>query len=165
MFTLRPLPCECAPPLARGQGSLARSPMPIIRLAGCASQLPGPGCEVNDCTPSAPSAPEGPQHFAFPEISRENRGCLVLHSGNSRVSLSLREIFSNTKQLCVCESESWSGAKSEAKLRKSTKYPGGRRVISIQVYTVLRKIPGILPIWPKIWLADFGPKPASEPKI
>ena len=31
-----------------------------------------------------------PQHFAFPEISRENRGCLVLHSGNSRVSLSLR---------------------------------------------------------------------------
>ena len=34
--------------------------------------------------------PEGPQHFAFPEISRETRGCLVLHSGNSRVSLSLR---------------------------------------------------------------------------
>ena len=33
---------------------------------------------------------EGSQHFAFPEISRENRGCLVLHSGNSRVSLSLR---------------------------------------------------------------------------
>ena len=33
---------------------------------------------------------EGPQHFAFPEISRENRGCLVLHSGNSRVSLNLR---------------------------------------------------------------------------
>ena len=31
---------------------------------------------------------EGPQHFAFPEISRENRGCLVLHSGNSRVSMS-----------------------------------------------------------------------------
>ena len=53
VFTLQPLPCECAPPLARGQGSLARSPMPIIRLAGCASQLPGPGCEVNDCTPTA----------------------------------------------------------------------------------------------------------------
>ena len=41
--------------------------------------------------------PEGPQHFAFPEVSRETRGCLVLHSvslefpsGNSRVSLSLR---------------------------------------------------------------------------
>ena len=33
---------------------------------------------------------EGPQHFSFPEISRETRGCLVLHSGNSRVSLSLR---------------------------------------------------------------------------
>jgi len=43
--------------------------------------------------------PEGPQHFVFefPEVSRETRGCLVLHSvslelssGNSRVSLSLR---------------------------------------------------------------------------
>ena len=45
-----------APPLARGQGSLARSPIPIIRPAGCASQLTGPGCEVADCTPSAPSA-------------------------------------------------------------------------------------------------------------
>ena len=37
--------------------ALARNPMPIIRPAGCASELPGPGCEVNDCTPSAPSAP------------------------------------------------------------------------------------------------------------
>ena len=53
------------------------------------------------------------------------------------------------------ESESWSGAKSEAKLRKSTKYPGGRRVIS-RYTRVLRKIPGILPIWPKIWLI-LGP--------
>ena len=63
VFTLRPLPCECAPPLARGQGSLARSPIPIIRPAGCASELPGPGCKVNDCTPSAPSAlpPRTPQ--------------------------------------------------------------------------------------------------------
>ena len=26
---------------------------------GCASELPGPGCEANDCTPSAPSAPSG----------------------------------------------------------------------------------------------------------
>ena len=26
-----------------------------------AAQLPGPGCEVTDCTPSAPSAPELPQ--------------------------------------------------------------------------------------------------------
>ena len=41
MFTLRPLPCERAPP-PRGQGFLARSPMPTIRLAGCAPQLPGP---------------------------------------------------------------------------------------------------------------------------
>ena len=53
------------------------------------------------------------------------------------------------------ESESWSGAKSEAKLRKSTKYPGGRRVIS-RYTRVLREMPGILPIWPKIWLI-LGP--------
>ena len=32
-----PFPANARPPLARGQGSLARSPMPIIRLAGCAS--------------------------------------------------------------------------------------------------------------------------------
>ena len=53
------------------------------------------------------------------------------------------------------ESESWSGAKSEAKLRKSTKYPGGRRVNS-RYARVFRKIPGILPNWPKIWLI-LGP--------
>ena len=53
------------------------------------------------------------------------------------------------------ESESWSGAKSEAKLRKLTKYPGGRRVNS-RYTRVLRKIPGILTIWPKIWLI-LGP--------
>ena len=45
-------------------------------------------------------------------------------------------------------------------MRKSTKYPGGPRVIS-RYTRVLRKIPGILPIWP-INLADFGPKPASD---
>ena len=27
-----------------------------MRPAGCASELPGPGCEADDCTPSAPSA-------------------------------------------------------------------------------------------------------------
>ena len=60
--------------------------------------------------------------FAFPEISRENRGCLVLHSGNSRLSL-------------TPESESWSGAKSEAKSRK----PAASRAFSR--YT--RVFPGI----------------------
>ena len=30
------------------------------RPAGCASQLPGPGCEVADCTPSAPSVHSAP---------------------------------------------------------------------------------------------------------
>ena len=50
--------------------------MPIIRPAGCASELPGPGCAVDDCTPSAPSAPrEGwedgtpPPHRDFKERS------------------------------------------------------------------------------------------------
>ena len=40
-------------------------------------------------------------------------------------------------------------------MRKLTKYPGGRRVNS-RCTRVLRKIPGILPIWPKIWLI-LGP--------
>ena len=53
----------------RGQGSLARNPMPIIRPAGCASELPGPGCEVNDCTPSAPSAQR-----SWEEDRRKRRG-------------------------------------------------------------------------------------------
>ena len=94
---------------------------------------------------------EGPQHFAFPEISRENRGCLVLHSGNSRVSLSLRAGLGqnlNTKNI--------SQNLSEAKLRKSTKYPGGRRVISRST-RVLRKIPRHFDdLEPKIWLI-LGP--------
>ena len=101
------------------------------------------------------------QH-SFPENKKENRGSPALCvSGNfqgkqrvygapfcfSRVSLGKIASFP--------ESESWSGAKSEAKLRKSTKYPGGRRVNS-RYTRVLRKIPGILPIWPKIWLI-LGP--------
>ena len=60
------------------------------------------------------------------------------------------------------ESESWSGAKSEAKLRNrqntqavAQDAQGGRRVISRST-RVLRKIPGILTIWPKIWLI-LGP--------
>ena len=60
---------------------------------------------------------EGPQHFAFLEISRENRGFWVLHS----VSL---EFPSLGKIASFPASESWSGAKSEAKLRKSANYPG-----------------------------------------
>ena len=62
--------------LARGQGSLVRSPMPIIRLAGCASQFPGPGCEVNDCTPSAPSS--GGRALWFSRRKRWGFGGIVL---------------------------------------------------------------------------------------
>ena len=92
---------------------------------------------------------------AFPANKKENRGSPALCvSGNFQGK---QRVFGAPfwKLAVFPESESWSGAKSEAKLRKSTKYPGGRRVIS-RYTRVLRKIPGILPIWPKIWLI-LGP--------
>ena len=53
-------PCERAPSLLQGQGSLSRSPSPSIRPAGCASELTtGTGCEATDCTPSAPRSSVG----------------------------------------------------------------------------------------------------------
>ena len=82
---------------------------------------------------------EGPQHFAFPEISRENRGCLVLHS----VSL---EFPSLGKLASFPESESWSGAKSGAKLRKSARYPG-----IFQVYRGFPGIPAKYPVFCRFW--------------
>ena len=73
---------------------------------------------------------EGPQHFAFPEISRENRGCLVLHSGNSRLSLSLRAgLGQNLRQ-------------NRGNRQHPGRFPG---IPGFSRYT--RKIPGILPIW------------------
>ena len=92
---------------------------------------------------------------AFPANKKENRGSPALCvSGNFQGK---QRVFGAPfwKLASFPESESWSGAKSEAKLRKSTKYPGGRRVNS-RYARVLRKIPGILPIWPKIWLI-LGP--------
>ena len=83
---------------------------------------------------------EGPQHFAFPEISRENRGCLVLHSGNSRLSLSLRAgLGQNLRQN-----------------RGNRQHPG-----------LFPGIPGFFQVYPQYTryfadLADFGPKPASD---
>ena len=91
----------------------------------------------------------------FPANKKENRGSPALCvSGNFQGK---QRVFGAPfwKLAVFPESESWSGAKSEAKLRKSTKYPGGRRVNS-RYTRVLRKIPGILPIWPKIWLI-LGP--------
>ena len=96
----------------------------------------------------------GAEH-SFPENKKENRGSPALCvSGNFQGK---QRVFGAPfwKLASFPESESWSGAKSEAKLRKSTKYPGGRRVIS-RYTRVLREIPGILPIWPKIWLI-LGP--------
>ena len=91
----------------------------------------------------------------FPENKKENRGSPALCvSGNFQGK---QRVFGAPfwKLASFPESESWSGAKSEAKLRKSTKYPGGRRVNS-RYARVFRKIPGILPNWPKIWLI-LGP--------
>ena len=93
--------------------------------------------------------------YTFPANKKENRGAPALCvSGNFQGK---QRVFGAPfwKLASFPESESWSGAKSEAKLRKSTKYPGGRRVNS-RYTRVLRKIPGILPIWPKIWLI-LGP--------
>ena len=67
----------------------------------------------------------------FPANKNENRGAPALCvSGNFQGK---QRVFGAPfwKLASFPESESWSGAKSEAKLRKSTKrYPGGRRVIS-----------------------------------
>ena len=67
---------------------------------------------------------------AFPANKKENRGFPALCvSGNFQEK---QRVFSAPfwKLASFPESESWSGAKSEAQLRKSTKYPGGRRVSS-----------------------------------
>ena len=91
----------------------------------------------------------------FRKTKEENRGYPALCvSGNFQGK---QRVFGAPfwKLAVFPESESWSGAKSEAKLRKSTKYPDGRRVNS-RYARVLRKIPGILPIWPKLWLI-LGP--------
>ena len=106
---------------------------------------------------------------SFPENKKENRGSPALWSLRFRKFPGKTEgVWCSILELASFpESESCSGAKSEAKLRKSTKYPGGRRVSS-RYTRVLRKIPGILPIWPKIWLI-LGPNHSlrlgSAPKI
>ena len=82
--------------------------------------------------------PEGPQHFAFPEVSRETRGCLGAPFCFSRVSLGKLASFP--------ESESWSGAKSGAKLRKSARYPG-----IFQVYRGFPGIPAKYPVFCRFW--------------
>ena len=96
-----------SPGVVRGVGTTSRDPLPRAPLSVGASAAeweildgkrvdllsgaPGPACRgINQVFRKTKRKTEGPQHFAFPEISRENRGCLVLHSGNSRVSLSLR---------------------------------------------------------------------------
>ena len=89
----------------------------------------------------------------FPATQRETRGSPALcvsgsFQGNQRV-FGAPFCFSRVslgKLASFPESESWSGAKSGAKLRKSARYPG-----ILQVYRgfpgIPAKYPGILPIW------------------
>ena len=88
----------------------------------------------------------------FPETKKETRGSPALFvsgnfQGNQRV-FGAPFCFSRVslgKLASFPESESWSGAKSEAKLRKSANYPGIFQVYPGFVrYT--RKILGFLPI-------------------
>ena len=68
--------------------------------------------------------------YTFPANKKENRGSPALCvSGNFQGK---QRVFGAPfwKLASFPESESWSGAKSEAKLRKSARYPGGRRVFS-----------------------------------
>ena len=58
--------------------------MPSVRPTGCASQLPGPGREVADCTPSAPSARE---QNAFGRVLGR------LHSSDSSLDSTLVESY------------------------------------------------------------------------
>ena len=86
----------------------------------------------------------------FPANKKENRGSPALCvSGNFQGK---QRVFGAPfwKLASFPESESWSGAKSEAKLRKSARYPGGRRVFSR--YT--RGFPGIpakYPVFCRFW--------------
>ena len=101
--------------------------------------------------------------YTFPANKKENRGAPALCvSGNF---LGKQRVFGAPfwKLASFPESESWSGAKSEAKLRKSARYPGGRRDQGIFRYTG-----GFLGIPAKNTryfadLADFGPAP-NEPQ-
>ena len=77
--------------------------------------------------------------YTFPANKKENRGSPALCvSGNFQGK---QRVFGAPfwKLASFPESESWSGAKSDEKLRKSARYPGGRRVFSR--YT--RGFPGI----------------------
>jgi len=92
VFTLRPFPCECAPPLARGQGSLARSPMPIIRLE-LGALLSSLALDVRLMTapPSAPSttttsSPIGPPAAGLRGAPLDGRLLTTLPTASPRSS-------------------------------------------------------------------------------
>ena len=93
------------------------------RHAACGGPIPSPAGHLRDRVIFWPAQ-------AFPANKKENRGAPALCvSGNFQGK---QRVFGAPfwKLAVFPESESWSGAKSEAKLRKSTKYQGGRRVNS-----------------------------------
>ena len=127
-------------PLLALSMSCARCPTPFaqqhLKLLG----PPNSGRSVAEWAPSLKRATDAcwPAQ-AFPANKKENRGSPALCvSGNFQGK---QRVFGAPfwKLASFPESESWSGAKSEAKLRKSARYPGGRRVFSR--YT--RGFPGI----------------------
>jgi len=81
--------------------------MPIIRPAGCASQLPGPGCEVDNCTPSAPSA------FAL----RAGCGCAA---GRGRTRAGSRRLAAAACARRCGDEQRRSAARLAAQLRKAS---------------------------------------------
>ena len=85
------------------------------------------------------------KHFEFPEVSMETRGCLCSHSCSAFWQLS-----------SFPESESWFGAKSEAKPRKPANYAG-----IFQVY------PGVFQVSRKIsqYFADLADLDAAQTSL
>ena len=89
----------------------------------------------------------------FPETKKETRGSPALcvsgsFQGNQRV-FGAPFCFSRVslgKLASFPESESWSGAKSGAKLRKSARYPG-----IFQVYRGFPGIPAKYPVFCRFW--------------
>ena len=97
--------------------------------------------------------PVHPTKQGFPATQRETRGSPALcvsgsFEGNQRV-FGAPFCFSRVslgKLASFPESESWSGAKSGAKLRKSARYPG-----IFQVYRGFPGIPAKYPVFCRFW--------------
>ena len=116
-----------------------------------------PSSQISACTdPESSAAPSRARRWpfrGFPATQRETRGSPALcvsgsFQGNQRV-FGAPFCFSRVslgKLASFPESESWSGAKSGAKLRKSARYPG-----IFQVYRGFPGIPAKYPVFCRFW--------------